>query len=77
MSKPGQCGYIDNHGDWNPIVDLNDAAALAEQGLTPPPDHLGQLQENKTITWSSRYSHAVSGKVLELKAGMSWVTLCQ
>ena len=31
--KPGTCGYFDNDGDWQVIVQASNPEALQEQGL--------------------------------------------
>ncbi|KAH7418572.1 hypothetical protein BKA64DRAFT_654747 [Cadophora sp. MPI-SDFR-AT-0126] len=33
--RPGTCGYINNSGQWQPIVDLTDEAALAAGSFKP------------------------------------------
>jgi hypothetical protein len=62
---PGMCGYIDESGRWQPLLDLTSKEKIAAAGLTP----LGDLQksEPETQTWEPR----VASTVRKNKIGVS------
>ena len=70
--SPGKCGYIDQHGSWNPVVDLtkNDAE-LISLGFTELGATLQKAPKDQSIAWGPKYSDLVSGKQFDLKAGVS------
>lgn len=69
---PGRCGYIDQHGKWNPVVDL--AAKddqLSKRGLAPLEADLEKAPVDKSIQWGPKFSESVSGRRIGLQAGVS------
>ena len=69
--KPGVCGYIDQHGQWNPVADLNVPEDLKKKGLTVPPEALEFAPEDHDISWGPKCSEAVKGRRLGIEAGAS------
>ena len=70
--RPGKCGYIDQHGRWNPVVDLcATAEALSARGLKPLKEEPGKAPDDKDIEWGPKYSEGVKGSRVDLKAGVS------
>ena len=68
----GRCGYIDQHGKWNPVADLTAKTdILAQRGLLPLDSELEKAPDDKSIQWGPKLSESVSGKRIGLKAGVS------
>ena len=69
--KPGVCGYIDQHGQWNPVADLNKPEELKQKGLTTPREALVVAPDDRHISWGPKCSEAVKGRRLGAEAGAS------
>lgn len=69
--KPGVCGYIDQHGQWNPVADLTTPDELIKKGLTPPQQPLESAPDDCDISWGPKCSEAVKGRRLGVEAGAS------
>jgi hypothetical protein len=64
--KPGTCGYFDNDGDWQVIVQATDAAELQKQGL-PPLDGVRPFIDNGQEYWRGPIkSEGVIGQRVDL-----------
>lgn len=73
---PGKCGYIDEQGSWNPIIDLcGDPNEFARLGLSAPSKLPDKAPSEKGIQWGPKYSDKVVGRRIELSAGAEYV--CQ
>lgn len=70
--RPGRCGYIDQHGRWNPVTDLcASAEELSARGLQPLKEVPEKAPDDKGIEWGPKYSESVTGRRVDLKAGVS------
>ena len=69
--KPGVCGYIDQHGQWNPVADLNKPEELQKKGLTTPRESLEVAPDDRDISWGPKCSEAVKGRRLGAEVGAS------
>jgi hypothetical protein len=70
--SPGKCGYLDQHGRWNPVVDLGGSdAGLISLGFTEVGTTLQKAPKDHSIAWGPKYSDSVSGRQFDLKAGVS------
>ncbi|KAI8180462.1 hypothetical protein K4K51_002620 [Colletotrichum sp. SAR 10_75] len=65
--RPGMCGYIDNNGLWNNIVDLTDQDALAAKGFTAPTGL--EATETDSAVWGHITSSGVNSKHVIVEAG--------
>ncbi|RKU40041.1 hypothetical protein DL546_000631 [Coniochaeta pulveracea] len=65
--RPGVCGYIDNTGLWQSIVDLTDRKALERHGYTKP-GHLAKAAGAKAV-WKETTSEGVTSTTTRLDAG--------
>ena len=72
---PGKCGYLDEQGSWNPIVDLcGDSDEFARLGLSPPARLPDKAPGERGIEWGPKYSDKVVGRRIDLSAGVEYVT---
>ena len=62
--KPGVCGYIDQHGQWNPVTDLTRPEELKRKGLTTLRNPLEAAPDDRNISWGPKCSEAVKGRRL-------------
>ena len=69
--KPGVCGYIDSHGHWNPVANLNKPEELTQKGLTAPRESLEFAPDDYDISWGPKCSEAVRGRRLGTEAAAS------
>lgn len=70
--QPGRCGYIDEHGKWNPVADLcADTEELTKNGLQPLDDVPDRAPDDKGIEWGPKFSETVSGARIDLNGGLS------
>ena len=74
LVSPGRCGYIDEQGSWNPIVDLcGDLNEFACLGLSPPSSLPDKAPSDRGIEWGPKYSDKVVGRRIDLSAGVEYV----
>ena len=66
--KPGVCGYIDRHGKWNPVADLNNREELERKGLSIPRESLEFAPDDHDISWGPKCSDSVRGRRLGAEA---------
>ncbi|KAI9737656.1 MAG: hypothetical protein M1818_005660 [Claussenomyces sp. TS43310] len=69
--RPGLCGYINQHGLWNPIVDLEDLEDLQAKGLTALMEVLAHAPDKNDINWGPKCSENVSGRRVGAQIGAS------
>lgn len=69
LIKVGMVGYIDQRGQWNPICDLNDDAALKERGLAPLSEKMERAPDDEDIAWGPKCSESVKGRRFDSKTG--------
>lgn len=69
--KPGVCGYIDQHGQWNPVADLNKIEDLEGKGFMDPRKPLEFAPDDHDISWGPKCSDAVKGRRLGAEAAVS------
>ena len=68
--KVGACGYFDDLGSWQPIVDLEQPNKLLERKLTPPEDELEKAPLDDGIEWGPKVSSQTTAKKIELSGGV-------
>ena len=59
--KPGSCGYFDDDGDWQGIVQLTDKAALSSSGWNLLEQDVQVSIDTGTVRWGPKHSELVSG----------------
>ena len=69
--RPGVCGYVDQHGQWNPIADLSNPEELEKKGLATPQESLEVAPDDRDISWGPKCSEAVKGRRLGTEANAS------
>ncbi|KFG77488.1 hypothetical protein MANI_025027 [Metarhizium anisopliae] len=69
QAKPGVCGYIDDSGLWQSIIDLNDKAALKQAGLAGP--GVPVLKPAYFETWGPKYTDTVTESKAKAEAGVA------
>lgn len=69
QAKPGVCGYIDDSGIWQAIIDLTDESALNAAGLSKPGFAL--LKPPSTEIWGPRYTDTVKGDTISGEAALA------
>ena len=57
--QPGMVGYLDEHGQWNPVADVSSESDLAKEGLTTVPGGLQQAPDDQDIAWGPKVSEHV------------------
>jgi len=67
--RPGQCGYIDESGRWQPLLDLTDNQLLVAAGYSPV-DPL-QRSDPDYQTWEPRVANTVKGIEVKLEGDTS------
>lgn len=67
--RPGLCGYIDNSGIWQTIVDTTDAGEVNGKGFS----ELGSVAKMRASKryWGPKTSDSINIKLTEVKAGTS------
>src|SRR5450432_226518 len=70
--RPGQCGYIDESGRWQPLLDLTDNELLVAAGYTPI-DPL-QRSDPDYQTWDPRVASTVKGVEVKIEGEASALT---
>ena len=69
--KVGACGYFDDFGSWNLIVDLERPDQLLKKKLSPvDDDELEKAPLDEGIKWGPKISSKVKAKKVELSGGM-------
>jgi hypothetical protein len=69
LMRPGSCGYFDDSGSWNPILDLNDGKSLQKHGLCPPKGlNLAPVEDN--ISWGPKTSQGVTEQKIDVSLGV-------
>ena len=68
--KPGACGYFDDYGTWNPIVQLDDNESLIKRGFEPPDEELEEADDNTNIVWGPKCSSGVKGVKVDIPVGI-------
>ena len=65
---PECCGYINNKGAWNPVVELNDGAALEKDGIS-----LCRLERapRSTRSWAPKTISKFKQNSVDLEGGVS------
>jgi|SRR5271155_4429483 len=69
LMRPGSCGYFDDSGSWNPILDLSDPQSLQKHGLTPPKELTPAPVENN-ISWGPKASQGVTEQKIDISLGV-------
>ena len=67
--KVGACGYFDDFGSWQPIVDLERPNQLLEKKLTPP-EKLEKAPLDDGIEWGPKVSSKTTAKKIGLSGGV-------
>ncbi|KAK5107390.1 hypothetical protein LTR62_001333 [Meristemomyces frigidus] len=67
--KPGSTGYLDEGGNWTPMLDLEDAVAYGRQGLTKPRPLERPPADSRR--WGPKVSEGVRSMNFEATAGRS------
>jgi hypothetical protein len=65
--RPGVCGYVDDTGLWQPIVDLTDRKALERHGYTKPRPLIRAAAAE--AVWKETTSESVTSTRVQLDAG--------
>jgi hypothetical protein len=66
--RPGACGYIDKSGQWQPIVDVTDEAALSKGGFKPLTQQLIKARSDKFV-WEDVTSEGVRSNKPSITVG--------
>ena len=72
-AHPGACGYIDDSGSWQKLVDLNDDAALKTYNLSKMDSQ--QLKPVSTEAWGPKFTNTVVQKDVTSEAKVSLESL--
>jgi hypothetical protein len=70
LFKVGACGYFDEFGSWQLIVDLERPDQLLGKKLSPVDDELEKAPLDEGIKWGPKVSSHTRGKKIELSGGM-------
>lgn len=70
LFKVGACGYFDDFGSWQPIVDLEQPDQLLRKNLSPVDDELEKAPLDEGIRWGPKVSSHTKAKKIELSGGM-------
>ena len=74
--RPGACGYFDDSGIWEDIVDLRDYQQLARKHYRLPQDELGtMLQPSTSSKWGPLSVEKDEEKGFTVNAGLSGVAV--
>ncbi|KAF9032346.1 hypothetical protein BJ165DRAFT_1358008 [Panaeolus papilionaceus] len=68
---PGACGYFDNFGGWNPIVNLDNASEVKKRGLASMEIEPERAPIEEDIQWGPKVSNKTRAIAMELSAGVS------
>lgn len=67
--RPGYCGYIDESGRWQTILDLSKKEEMIQAGFDEPP--IAYNMPTTKRRWGPKTSSAVVGKKTHIEAGAS------
>jgi len=70
LFKVGACGYFDDFGSWQPIVDLERPNQLLEKRLSPLEDELEKAPLDEGIEWGPKVSSQTKAKKIQLSGGV-------
>ena len=68
---PSACGYLDEHGRWEPIAYLDDPKSLSEAGLSVPQTLVPRRA--RKFAWGPKKSSSVNLSKVGLEAGVSTI----
>jgi hypothetical protein len=66
--RPGACGYIDKSGQWQPIVDVTDKAALSQAGFSSLTEQLIKARSDEFV-WEDVTSEGVRSNKPSITVG--------
>ena len=73
LFKVGACGYFDDFGSWQPIVDLERPDQLLRKNLSPLDiDELEKAPLDEGVIWGPKISSKMKARKVEL-SGEMWV----
>lgn len=72
LFKIGSCGYFDDFGSWQPIVDLERPDQILKKNLSAldEDDELEKAPLDEGISWGPKISSNMKGKKIALSGGV-------
>ncbi|KAI5925554.1 hypothetical protein F4810DRAFT_55962 [Camillea tinctor] len=73
--KPGSCGYLDHNGTWRQLLDLTDKHAVEDAGYLSVDGANPASARITQYSWGPKHTDTVSYTKLDIKAGVSGISL--